>query len=118
MSDHLKGLAITSIGVLVLTPDTLLIRLIDLDTLNLVLWRGALQCLGICLLVVLVYRRRAIAACLAIGRAGVVVAALFSASTFFFVASLEHTRVANTLVLIAAGAARPVQETMSPSYRR
>ena len=41
--DHIKGLAITTLGVLVLTPDSLLVRLIAIDTWTMVFWRGVLM---------------------------------------------------------------------------
>jgi len=40
MSDHLKGLLITVIGVLVLSPDTLLIRLAGIEPWSLLVYRG------------------------------------------------------------------------------
>lgn len=100
--EHAKGLAITVLGVLILTPDTLLIRLVGVDVWNLVMWRGALQCVGLMLILAAVYRGRALAVCRAIGAWGVLVAVLFSASTFCFVTSIAHTKVANTLILLAA----------------
>ena len=40
MSDHLKGLLITTLGVLILSPDALLIRLLHADTWTVIFWRG------------------------------------------------------------------------------
>jgi len=57
MSEYLKGLIITVIGVLVITPDSLLIRLIEADSWTVIFWRNSLSGLAI-LLGLLVYYRR------------------------------------------------------------
>lgn len=102
MSSHLKGLLLTVSGVLVLTPDSLLIRLAALDHWTLLFWRGLLMALGMLVGLAVVYRRDTWRCCLAIGKAGLVVAGLFALSTIFFVTSITHTSVANTLVIVSA----------------
>ena len=42
LPEHVKGLLITATGVLILTPDTLLVRLIATDQWTMVFWRGIL----------------------------------------------------------------------------
>ena len=49
LSEHAKGLLITGIGVLVITPDSLLIRLVDTDVWTMVFWRGVLMAIGVAL---------------------------------------------------------------------
>src|ERR671918_714650 len=51
LSEHAKGLVITAAGVLVLTPDSLLIRLITADQWTLLFWRGLLMALGLVVIV-------------------------------------------------------------------
>ena len=99
--DHRMGLALTTLGVLVLTPDTLLVRLIAIDPWSMMVWRGTLQALGILAILVLIYRREAWRRCKAIGFSGLFAGCLFAASTFGFLYSLAHTSVANTLVILA-----------------
>jgi drug/metabolite transporter (DMT)-like permease len=100
--DHIKGLGITTLGVLVLTPDSLLVRLIGLDTWSMVFWRGSLTMLGLSIGLTIYYRRQTLARVLAIGRAGLVVAALFALSSVLFILALNNTSVANTLIIVAA----------------
>jgi len=102
MPEHFKGLALTVAGVLIITPDSLLVRLISADQWTLIFWRGVLTGLALLAYLGIRERRRLVAAFQAIGTDGIMVAALFAGSTIFFVMSLTHTRVANTLIILAA----------------
>ena len=96
MSDYQKGLFWTSLGVLCLTPDSLLVRLISCDPWTLLFWRGLLMCLGFS--VFLLFRN---ISPLNLGRKGWLASGFLTCSTVCFVFSLKHTDVANTLVIIA-----------------
>ncbi|MGD1879612.1 MAG: DMT family transporter [Kiloniellaceae bacterium] len=100
--DRRKGLILTSLGVLVLTPDSLLVRLIDAEPFTLLVWRGALQALGILVILALQHRGSLIAPFRAVGRSGLLLALVFSGCTFFFIAALHLTAVADVLVIVAA----------------
>ncbi len=102
MPDHIKGLGITTLGVLVLTPDSLLVRLIGLDTWTMVFWRGGLTMLSLTAALSLYYRSETLARFLAIGRTGLAIAVMFTLSSVLFILALNNTSVANTLVIIAA----------------
>ncbi len=102
LSSHAKGLVITSLGVLLLTPDSLLIRLIGGDPWSLIFWRGLLLGFGLSLGLLLVHRGETWARCRAIGWAGLLTAVLVSMTTLCFIQALAHTTVANTLIIIAA----------------
>ncbi len=102
LTDHQKGLLLTSLGVLVLTPDSLLVRLIDAEPFTLLVWRGALQALGILAILAVQYRGRLNLPFRAIGRAGLLLAAVFSGCTFGFIIALSLTSVADVLVIVAA----------------
>src|SRR3546814_9741826 len=56
LADHQKGLLLTTLGVLMLTPDSLLVRLIDAEPFGLLVWRGLLQALGIVAILALLHR--------------------------------------------------------------
>lgn len=101
-SDHAKGLVITICGVVAITPDSLLIRLIEADIWTLVFWRGLLMAAGILLGLLAVYRGTVWAQFRAIGVNGVLVTLLFTLSTVFFVTALAYTTVANTLIIVSA----------------
>ncbi len=102
MPTHLKGLLITVAGVLVLTPDGLMVRLIAVDQWTLLFWRGMLSAIGLTLILVFYYGRATLAMFRSISRWGWMVACLFSGSTIFFLTALAHTNVANTFVIISA----------------
>jgi len=102
LPDHAKGMLITIAGVLAVSPDSLLVRLISADLWTLMFWRGLLVCLTLTAVLVVVQKAKAPAKLVAIGRAGLIFAALFSLNSFSFVIAVETTTVANTLVLISA----------------
>ena len=101
LATHTRGLLITGIGVLVLTPDTLLIRLADLDVWTITFWRDLSLGLVLMLGIAVFYRRATIRVFLAMGWAGLSVALLFGTNGILFVVAISNTGVANTLVIFA-----------------
>lgn len=102
MNDHAKGILLTTLGVLIISPDTLLIRLVDMDLWTLAVWRGLLQAIGLGAVLLCVYRRHTWAVFHAIGLVGVAIAIVFAGATFTFLAAVEGTTVANTLIILAS----------------
>ncbi len=102
LSEHMKGLAITGLGVLVLSPDALLLRLIAVDPWTVVFWRGLLTFLTLAAVMAVLNGGRPGAPFRAVGRWGLVSAAIYGTNLAFFVYSINNTAVANTLVIIAA----------------
>jgi drug/metabolite transporter (DMT)-like permease len=102
LSDHAKGLIITFAGVLVLTPDALLIRLIGVDHWTIAFWRGVLMFLGLLLAISIAERGKPLRAFHAIGLAGLVAGAFYGVNSVLFVYAITHTKVANVLVILAA----------------
>ena len=100
--EHARGFALTLFGVLVLTPDTLLIRLIDIDPWTMNLWRGLLMSFSLSVCYLLVARGQAWAGVKALGLAGIAVAMIYSINAITFVLAVDHTRVANVLIIIAS----------------
>ncbi len=101
-STHAKGLAVVTLGVLILTPDALLIRLIGIDHWTLLAWRGYLQGLGMFLLVLAFYRRGTLASFKVIGVRGLAAALAFSIGTILFIVALTYTSAANVLIIVAS----------------
>ncbi|MGR7921637.1 EamA family transporter [Zobellella denitrificans] len=102
MDHHQKGLLLTALGVLIISPDALLLRIISIPADQLVLWRGLLNVLGFWLIVVARYRRHWFRAYLACGRAGLGCALLFTVSTLGFVLGNHFTSAGNVLVILAS----------------
>lgn len=100
-STHGKGLALSFIGILVLSPDTLLVRLLDLPQWTLQFYRGLGMCLCLLLGMAVVHRGQAWSRLRAVGKAGLLTACCFAASTILFINALYLTSVANTLALIS-----------------
>ena len=89
-------------GVLALGPDTLIIRLLELDTWTVLFWRGLLLALGIVLVLIFRYRRQSTRVIKKSGRLGVIMALMFTASTISFITALSYTSVAHVLIIISA----------------
>lgn len=102
MNDHLKGLLITTLGVLFLVPDSLFVRLIGAEALAIAFWRGLIAG-GLILSFVLV--RDGMAPVRAVLRAGPPAYAymvLFGISAPGFVLAVSMTSVANVVFILAA----------------
>lgn len=99
LSTHAKGLLITGVGVLIITPDGLLTRLIQSDSWTLLFWRSLLSSASLLLLLFILYRRQSWARIRAIGLPGLIVAALFGVGNVTFILAITSTTVANTLFI-------------------
>ncbi|GHA11261.1 DMT family transporter [Oceanisphaera arctica] len=102
MDNHQKGFLLTAIGVLIISPDALLLRVISLPAEQVVLWRGLLNVLGFWLIVVARYRGQWWRSYLVCGRAGLGCALLFSFSTIGFILGNHFTKAGNVLVILAS----------------
>ena len=100
-STHRRGVLIAGAGVLVISPDSLLIRLAEAGDWKVVFWRGVFT--AACLSLYLGVRHRTgVAALFRAGGNALCFCALLSAlATLLFVLSILHTSVANTLVILA-----------------
>jgi len=99
---HRRGLLITIGAVLLLSPDSMLVKLLSCDVWTMLFWRslitGAILLAGLALL----YRRRLITLSLESGRYGLMSAMIAAAGSLMFVNALMRTTAANTLVILAA----------------
>ncbi|MCW9044841.1 MAG: DMT family transporter [Alphaproteobacteria bacterium] len=101
-SDHAKGLALTALGVLILSPDALLIRLIETDLWTLLFWRGTLMGLALVLFVFLRDFKAGLNDLRTLSKLGWLAAFLFGLNNIFFLTSITNTSAANTLVILGA----------------
>ena len=102
LSDRGKGILMAIVGVFVLSPDSLMIRLAGLDDYTLIFYRGLFPVIAISLFLLFYYRSRFIPALFAIGWAGIVNAGLFSVVNITFISAIQRTSVANTLLLLSS----------------
>ncbi len=102
ISDRGKGILMSLVGVFVLSPDSLLIRLAGLDDFTLIFYRGLFPVFAISLILWIYYRSRLLPVLLAIGWAGIVNGVLFSAVNITFISAIQKTSVANTLLFLSS----------------
>ena len=101
LSQHAKGLIITALGVLVISPDGLLTRLIQVDHWTLIFWRTLFLAFGMGLIANLVYPHNTWQKYKTMGRVGMAMILIYSMGTISFVTAITHTSVANTLIILS-----------------
>ncbi|MGE4571110.1 MAG: DMT family transporter [Gammaproteobacteria bacterium] len=102
MSDHLKGILITVLAVVILSPDSVLIRMADAnDGWTLVFWRGFSYAIGVGFILLIMHGSKTPAMCRNIGKGGLWIGLLSGVCTATFVFAIQHTSIANTLVIIS-----------------
>jgi drug/metabolite transporter (DMT)-like permease len=99
---HLRGLMLSSAGIVILSPDALLLRLVgNADIWTIIFYRTLFMGGALAVGLVLHYGWRFATAFRRIGWLGLASAALLAASNFGFVGAITHTTVTNTLVFLA-----------------
>ncbi len=101
LSDKQKGIALSLIGVLLITPDSLLIRLIDIPSWELLFYRGLIPFFCLFVALIIYYKKKFIHSLIITGFSGLLYAFLVALGNATFVLSIQNTNVANTLVMIA-----------------
>lgn len=101
LNDKQKGFFLAFIGILFITPDSLSVRLIGINSWELVFYRGFIPFICLLILLLFIYKKNFITKCYAIGYAGILNAILVALGNITFVTSLENTNVANTLIMIS-----------------
>ena len=101
MNNHLKGLLIAFFGVLMLTPDPVLVRLADADTFTILFWRGIFYALGVLAILFATYRKNTFKELKNIGRPGIWIGLLSGIGGVTFIAAIQFTSIAKVLVIIS-----------------
>ena len=102
MKLHTKWILITILSVVILSPDSLLVRLADSNSWTLVFWRGIGFGMGVLLYLIAVNRKGLVSDFSRIGYVGLFVALFFGINSVTFVLALEFTTIANTLIIISS----------------
>ena len=89
-------------GVIILSPDSLLIRLSNLSDISLIFYRSYLPAITLLLFILWFYKKNTLNAFLLIGIPGIIYALFYAITHICFVYSIQYTSVANTLVIIAS----------------
>tara|TARA_B100001778_G_scaffold133751_1_gene110119 strand:- start:420 stop:1280 length:861 start_codon:yes stop_codon:yes gene_type:complete len=100
-SDQQKGSLLAFIAVILITPDSILIRLSNIETWGLLFYRGAIPFLIVLMGLIFFYKNNLFKAIIGIGYPGIFYVLTFSICNITFILSIQNTNVANTLVMVA-----------------
>ena len=89
------------VAVMFITPDSLFIRLSNVDTWGLVFYRGIIPFFAVFVGMLLIYKLSFFKILFTSGYHGLIYIGTFSLTNITFVVSIQNTNVANTLVMIA-----------------
>ena len=101
LTDQQKGSLLAFIAVIFITPDSLFIRLSNVDTWGLVFYRGIIPFFTVFLGMLIIYKLNFFKILMSSGYHGLIYVGTFSITNITFVVSIQNTNVANTLVMIA-----------------
>ena len=101
LNDQQKGSLLAFVAVMFITPDSLFIRLSNLDTWGLVFYRGIIPFFTVFFGMMMIYRLNFFKILLKSGYQGIIYIITFSITNVTFVVSIQNTNVANTLVMVA-----------------
>ena len=101
LSDQQKGSFLAFVAVMFITPDSLFIRLSNVDTWGLVFYRGFIPFCLVLMGMLIVYKLNFFKMLFNSGYHGLIFITTFSITNITFVVSIQNTNVANTLVMIA-----------------
>ena len=101
LSDQKKGSLLAFIAVMFITPDSLFIRLSNVETWGLVFYRGFIPFVTVFFIMLLIYKLKFFKVLFESGYHGIIYVLTFSITNITFVVSIQNTNVANTLVMIA-----------------
>jgi len=101
VNSHLKGLLIAFFGILILTPDAVLVRLADSNSWTVLFWRGLFFATGIIVILLITYRSKAVNELINIGKEGVLIGLLTALGGTSFILAIHYTSIAKTLVIIS-----------------
>ena len=101
LTDQQKGSLLAFVAVMFITPDSLFIRLSNIETWGMLFYRGAIPFLVTLIGLLFFYKKNFLKAIFAIGYPGLFYILSFSICNITFIISIQNTNVANTLVMIA-----------------
>ena len=100
-SNQQKGSLMAFVAVMFITPDSLFIRLSNVETWGLVFYRGIIPFFVVFIGMLIIYKLSFFKILFNSGYHGLIYIITFSLTNITFVVSIQNTNVANTLVMIA-----------------
>ena len=101
LTNQQKGSLLAFTAVVLITPDSLFIRLSHIDTWGLLFYRGAIPFVLVLLGLLMVYKMNFFKLLFSMGYAGIAYAITLAVTNITFIVSIQNTNVANTLIMIA-----------------
>ena len=101
LTSQQKGSLLAFVAVMFITPDSIFIRLSNIETWGMLFYRGAIPFVAVLIGLLFFYKNNFLKALLGIGYPGIFYVISFSICNITFIISIQNTNVANTLVLIA-----------------
>tara|TARA_B110000196_G_C21044734_1_gene614249 strand:+ start:81 stop:941 length:861 start_codon:yes stop_codon:yes gene_type:complete len=101
LSNQKKGSLLAFIAVMLITPDSIFIRLSNIETWGMLFYRGAIPFVVVLIGLIFFYKNNLLKALIGIGYPGIFYVISFSICNITFIISIQNTNVANTLVMIA-----------------
>ena len=101
LSNQHKGSLLAFIAVMLITPDSIFIRLSNIETWGMLFYRGAIPFVVVLIGLIFFYKNNLLKALMGIGYPGIFYVISFSICNITFIISIQNTNVANTLVMIA-----------------
>ena len=101
LSNQHKGSLLAFIAVMFITPDSILIRLSNIETWGILFYRGAIPFVVVLVGLIFFYKKNLFKALVGVGYPGIFYVISFSICNITFIISIQNTNVANTLVMIA-----------------
>ena len=101
LSNQHKGSLLAFVAVMLITPDSIFIRLSNIETWGMLFYRGAIPFVVVLIGLIFFYKNNLIKALVGIGYPGIFYVISFSICNITFIISIQNTNVANTLVMIA-----------------
>ena len=101
LTSQQKGSLLAFIGVMFITPDSLFIRLSNIETWGMLFYRGAIPFVVVLFGLLLFYKDNFFKALLKIGYPGIFYTLSFAVTNVTFIISIQNTNVANTLIMVA-----------------
>jgi len=101
LKNQQKGSLLAFTAVVLITPDSLFVRLSHIDTWGMLFYRGAIPFVVVLLGLFMIYKMNFFKLLFSMGHAGIAYAIIFSVTNVTFIISIQNTNVANTLIMIA-----------------
>ena len=101
LTNQQKGSLLAFTAVVLITPDSLFVRLSHIDTWGLLFYRGAIPFVLVLLGLLMVYKTNFFKLLFSMGYAGIAYAITLAVTNITFIVSIQNTNVANTLIMIA-----------------